>query len=69
MSTACKVNDAIKNAKNTVYTFPKVAKACQPHVKFNDAIKKATKHRIILNMNNDIDHSVALKALGWKPLN
>ena len=24
--------------------------------------------RIILNMSNDIDHSVALQALGWKPL-
>jgi hypothetical protein len=25
--------------------------------------------RIIMNMSNDIDHSVALQALGWKPLN
>ena len=24
--------------------------------------------RIIMNMCNDIDHSVALQALGWKPL-
>ena len=24
--------------------------------------------RIIMNMSNDIDHSVALQALGWKPL-
>ena len=24
--------------------------------------------RIIMNMSNDIDHSVALRALGWKPL-
>ena len=24
--------------------------------------------RIIMNMNNDTDHSVALQALGWKPL-
>ena len=27
-----------------------------------------TAARIIMNMSNDIDHSVALQALGWKPL-
>lgn len=24
--------------------------------------------RIILNMNNDVDHSIALRTLGWEPL-
>ena len=24
--------------------------------------------RVIMNMNNDVDHSVALQALGWKTL-